>query len=166
MLQVIGIDPGVTTGFALWDAIAMNFVRIESMSIIQAMRAVESVRTAAPEEDQLFVIFEDARKRKRFDKADKEEEGYKKGARREGVGSVKRDSSIWQEFLLDIGVPFKARTPMATKWKAEHFRRLTKWEGRTNEHSRDAAMIVNGLNVPMVRSMLTTYKQTLTAGKS
>ena len=163
VLHVIGIDPGVTTGFALYDAVAMKLERVESMGILRAMREVAAVKQSL-EAGELFVIFEDARKRKRFDKADKEEDGYKKGARREGVGSVKRDSSIWEEFLLELGVPFKARIPMATKRNADHFQRLTKWTGRTNEHARDAAMIVFGLNASMVRSMLTTYKQTQ-AGK-
>lgn len=167
VLQVIGIDPGVMTGFALWDAIAMKFVRIESMGIIQAMRTVDKVRALhATEPDQLFVMFEDARLRKRFDKADQEEEGHRKGARREGVGSVKRDSSIWEEFLRDRDIPFKARRPMNTKWSADHFRRATKWEGRTNNHNRDAAVIVHGLNRPMVLSLIAHYRQESTEGRS
>jgi hypothetical protein len=32
-----------------------------------------------------------------------------------------------------------------TKIKAEAFKRLTGWQGQTNEHSRDAAMMVFGL---------------------
>lgn len=164
VLDVIGIDPGVTTGFAVWSVDAMKLLRVESMGIVRAMREVAAIARAHAD-GQLFVIFEDARKRRRFDVADREEQGYRAGARREGVGSVKRDSSIWEEFLLDIGVPFKARAPMSTKWSAERFRRATKWEARTNEHGRDAAMIVQGLNRPMVLSMIEHYKLAIAAGE-
>lgn len=161
VLWAIGIDPGVKTGLAVWDVMAMHFERIESMSIVRAMREVAAIK-AARRDGELFVMFEDARKRKVFNAAD---DRSKKPGVREGVGSVKRDSAIWEEFLLDLGVPYKARAPMATKWSADQFRRTTKWERQTSEHARDAGMIVYGLNAPMVLSMMTHYRQAIEAGR-
>lgn len=149
-LLVIGIDPGTVTGFAMWDARAQRLLAVESWKLHIAMRLVEQA-------DHPFVIFEDARQRKIFSKMDQEQQRYG-AAVREGVGSVKRDCSIWEEFLTDLQVPFKARPPIATKWSSRQFEMVTKWKGRTNEHARDAGMIVYGLNVPQVETMIKDCK--------
>ena len=36
-----------------------------------------------------------------------------------------------------------------TKLNADQFSRITKWEGRTNEHGRDAAMLIFGRKLSM-----------------
>jgi hypothetical protein len=161
----IGIDPGVTTGFAVWDGESFKLVEVRSLGIIKAMMAVLHLRDqlthalgSAGLED-LIVIVEDARKRNVFAKADLEEQGYKQGARREGVGSIKRDCSIWEEFLSHHGIPFEMRRPVATKMKADRFELVTGWAAQTNEHARDAAMIVFQLNRQMLRIKLQTYKE-------
>ena len=62
----------------------------------------------------------------------------------QGTGSVKRDCNIWEEFLKDCKIPYEAVPPCrnVTKTTAASFARITKWKGRTSEHSRDAAMLV------------------------
>lgn len=62
----------------------------------------------------------------------------------QGVGSVKRDAQIWEDWCTEQGLNFKMIHPAAnaTKKKAEDFTRMTGWTGRTNEHARDAAMLV------------------------
>jgi hypothetical protein len=64
----------------------------------------------------------------------------------QGAGSVKRDCNIWEEFLTEKRIPFEAVAPKhnVTKLRADAFRNITRWEGRTNEHERDAAMLVYG----------------------
>lgn len=151
---LVGIDPGVDTGFAIWDAKHQELIAVESWPIHIAMAIVQSMKPDRP-----FVIFEDARLRKVFTRADAAQQKYG-AAIREGVGSVKRDCVIWEDFLTYIGVPFKERAPVATKWNAQQFQRLTKWKGRTNEHSRDAAMIVYGMNLPMAEGLLREFQQT------
>ncbi|WP_316619851.1 hypothetical protein [Psychrobacter sp. ANT_WB68] len=67
-------------------------------------------------------------------------------ARLQGAGSVKRDAKIWEDWCKehDYEVVFVKPMGKGLKKSAEDFKRITKWEGRTNEHSRDAAMIVFG----------------------
>ena len=64
----------------------------------------------------------------------------------QGVGSVKRDASIWEAYLTDLGVWFEMVAPKRNLTKITHetFVNMTKWKGRTNEHKRDAAMLVFG----------------------
>lgn len=134
---IIGIDPGVNTGYAEWHPDAKIFNIVESMKIHKAMHLIQgSIR--AYKTENFRVIFEDARMRGNS--------GVKAAAQAQGAGSVKRDCKIWEDFLTDMGVSWQAVSPKAKgrKLDAEQFRRLTGWEFRTNEHGRDAGMLVYG----------------------
>lgn len=129
----IGIDTGTKTGFAVWEDGKLQVV--ESMTITQAMR---KILTAYPYQTTKLYI-EDARKWIGFNGKTKTTD-----ARLQGAGSVKRDASIWEDWCKENGYQAVFVKPMGKglKKSAADFKRITKWEGRTNEHSRDAAMIV------------------------
>ena len=131
----IGIDTGTKTGFAVWEDGKLQVV--ESMTITQAMR---KILTAYPYQTTKLYI-EDARKWIGFNGKTKTTD-----ARLQGAGSVKRDASIWEDWCKENGYQAVFVKPMGKglKKSAEDFKRITGWEGRTNEHSRDAAMIVYG----------------------
>lgn len=131
---VVGIDPGVHTGVAVWDRDAQQLLRVDCMSIIDAMDLLEVLRREA----RLEVRIEDARLRTWF--ANKGREAL------QGAGSIKRDCAVWESWLKARKVAYRAVKPMsgATKLTAQQFSRLTGWSGRTNEHGRDAAMLVFG----------------------
>lgn len=132
----IGIDPGTETGYAAWHIDDQIFTAVCSMPIHQAMIMVRDHHLAG---NLKMVVFEDARQRSWF--------GAKGRESLQGAGSIKRDSAIWDEFLGDLGVPYKAVKPSAgaTKWDAARFAGMTGWHGRTNEHARDAALLVWGM---------------------
>lgn len=141
----IGIDTGTHTGIAVWDSRGQCFRAIEDMPIHKAMETVAKYKEiAAQEEARLYVHVEDPRQRTWFgtERMSREEERKKL----QGVGSVKRDASIWEGFLSDMGVWFEMVAPKrnVTKLTHESFVAITKWKGRTNEHKRDAAMLVFG----------------------
>lgn len=138
---------------------ARKFTRVESMAIHRALNEVEQIHRAfgciVP------VIFEDARLRTWFGAArDINQEKYGAGVR-EGVGSVKRDALIWEDFLEDNGIPYLARKPSsgATKWKADVFQRTTGWTARTNEHGRDAGLLVYGYTLQDVQAAYRSWEQ-------
>ena len=126
---LIGIDPGVTTGVAVMDGALLS---VESMTLVSAMMWIVSMATSC----QVKVYVEDARQRKWF--------GTKGRESLQGAGSIKRDCQIWEEWLTLHDIKFEMVPPKANKTKlnAEQFRKLTGWTGRTNEHGRDAAMLV------------------------
>lgn len=132
----IGIDTGTNTGFAVWDDKTRSFVTIETLSI---HRALQRVLTYQEANEDVFVIFEDARQRTWYGKGDT-------SAKLQGAGSIKRDCSIWEDFLKDYGIPFRAIPPIkgGTKLTESYFKMVTKWTGRTSNHARDAAMLVFG----------------------
>lgn len=137
--HLIGIDPGVNTGVAVWDRAAGMFVMVDSGTITEVMEAV----TLWSHERNFKVFFEDARQRRWI--PDTRDLGREMG-RRQGAGSVKRDCQIWEDFCRENGIPYEAVAPQRnrTKLSAGEFARLTGWKGRTNEHGRDAAMLVFG----------------------
>ena len=137
----IGIDPGTRTGVAVWDTREGKFLSLETLPIHRAMKLVFQWRLAIPATggDDLQVVFEDARQRTWFGKGDT-------NAKAQGAGSVKRDCSIWEDFCKDYGIPYWAKPPVkgATKVSADYFKMVSHYQGRTSEHSRDAAMLVIG----------------------
>ena len=138
----IGIDTGTHTGIALWDADYQELLDVSTVKLHQALFKVKSLWEMRRD---IKVLFEDARQRKWYDTRTARQDR----SRLQGAGSIKRDCNVWEEFLTDYKIPYDAVPPChnATKLSAEAFRRITKWEKRTNEHSRDAAMLVYGKTV-------------------
>ena len=136
----IGIDPGTHTGVAVWDTGEGKFLSLETMPIHRAMNSVLVWASLVHDKTKdIQVVFEDARQRTWFGRGDT----Y---AKLQGAGSVKRDCSIWEDFCKDYDIPFWAKPPVkgATKVSAGYFKTISGYQGRTSEHSRDAAMLVIG----------------------
>jgi len=136
---LIGIDPGVNTGVAIWDRKKRRLARVGSSTIVEAMTYVGKFSAEIVDLGGTVELwFEDARLRDWF--------GTSGCERRLGAGSIRRDSGIWEEFCLYHGLKFKKLAPKTsiTKLNAKQFARMTGWKGRTNEHSRDAGMLVYG----------------------
>ena len=131
---LIGIDPGVNTGFAI--VCNKKLTDVLCMPACQAEAKVLDWSKWHP--NYVMVYFEDARMRGWF--------GSKGREALQGAGSIKRDCQRWEEYLKHYNIPYVAVAPKNNKTKltAEQFKRITGWEGRTNEHGRDAAMLVVG----------------------
>lgn len=154
---VVGLDPGVTTGFAVWLPQTATLREVTSLPIHRAMVEVRALHELAKDKGgTLLVIFEDARTLK-FPGG---RNAKKEGKVLQGVGSVKRDCGIWEDFCEDYGIPYQAKRWMrgTTKWTAEYFKRLTGWAAQTNEHARDAGVLVFGLNLPICAGIVRTWQ--------
>lgn len=128
---IIGIDPGVKTGIAIWSHEGQIFQAIKSRNIIEAMAEVKLIMCVCRD---VKLIIEDARMvRFRTDPN-----------RAQGAGSVKRDCKVWEEFCEFNKLDYEMKRPnkRITKLKADAFKKLTGWNKQTNEHGRDAAMLV------------------------
>ena len=134
---LIGIDTGVHTGFAVWHSDTKYLAEVGTLTITQAMERVKMIADIRGKESvRLFI--EDARQRKWFGSAGRE--------KLQGAGSVKRDSRIWEDWCREQGLQYRMVAPKnnRTKLSAAQFKTITKWQGRTSEHSRDAALLVFG----------------------
>lgn len=130
---VIGIDPGAHTGFAV-----MNNGRLTCVETKLLHQAVFCIYNWHQQGVPLKVYVEDARQRKWY--------GERSYSKLQGAGSIKRDCSVWDEFLTDLGIDHQMVPPQVggTKLTAEAFSRITGYKGRTSEHGRDAAMLIYG----------------------
>ena len=136
MKILIGIDTGVNTGFAVAEdkGNGGELQKVTSILITQAMHQVNEL-IAQHGKEVVQLIIEDARQRKWFT-------GGREKA--QGVGSVKRDAQIWEDWCTENQINYRMIHPKnnSTKYKADTFKKITGWIGRTNEHARDAAMLV------------------------
>lgn len=151
---VAGIDPGVQTGYAKWDAAEQRMVAVETSQI---HRVLHDLREGWQAGWLSYVVFEDARLRTFF--------GTVRGsaaddARKQGAGSIKRDCTILADFCEDMGIPCLALSPQqkGSKVSPETFTRLAKWEKRTSNHGRDAGMLVLGRAVAVPSVLATKAK--------
>jgi hypothetical protein len=127
----IGIDTGKNTGFAVWNKAEKMLEVVETLLIHQAMDKVREF-----DKNEVLIRVEDARQRKWF--------GSNASAKQQGAGSIKRDATIWEDFLKDLGYNFEMVAPKNNKTKvsADQFAKMTKWDKRTSEHARDAVMLI------------------------
>lgn len=134
---LIGIDPGVKTGLCVWTRETKHIRHVSASMIHEAMEAVKFWVTSCP--GKVFIRLEDARKRTWFGESGREQ--------LQGAGSIKRDCKIWEDYLRSIDAKYELVAPKSNKTKvdAKNFKMISKYEGSTNEHSRDAAMLVIGL---------------------
>lgn len=133
---LIGVDTGVNTGFAVAvdKGQGGELMQVGSLSITKAMERVKELLKEHGQ-DSVHIFIEDPRLRTWFT-------GGREKA--QGVGSVKRDAQIWEDFCKENEINYKLIHPKnnVTKSKADIFKKMTGWTGRTNEHARDAAMLV------------------------
>lgn len=133
----IGIDTGTNTGIAIWNTQTRAFEFINTIKIHNALSLVET-QILAHGIDNIFIVVEDARKRK-FDPGLTDE-------KKQGAGYIKRDAVIWEDFLTDLGAHFRMVAPNGKLNKlAENiplWQTNCKWTKRTSKHARDAAMLV------------------------
>ena len=137
---------GVNTGFAVWDSKQRSLLQVCSLPIHKAMERVRSLydEYKAGIGDKVIVRVEDPRQRTWFGTERMSREMERK--KLQGVGSVKRDASIWDDYLKELGVEYEMVAPKrnVTKLTQERFKALTGWQKQTNEHGRDGAMLVYG----------------------
>jgi len=138
----VGIDTGDNTGIACWEKKDNDIYVLETVKIHEAMDIVKELNDRSS--GSILVRIEDARLRKWIPR---QKDIKTELARREGAGSVKRDASIWEDFLEDLGIDYELVPPKnnKTKVKAEYFKSITGYDKPTNEHSRDACMLVYGI---------------------
>lgn len=135
---VIGIDPGMHTGLAVWDTTSRQFLDIRCSGIVAAMDYLDDL---AYNRGIGLVVFEDARQRTWIPR---ERDIRQVKGRAMGAGSVKRDCSIWEEWCEARSIQYIASRPKTgmTKLTDAYFRGITGYDRKTNEHGRDAAMLV------------------------
>lgn len=141
---VVGIDPGTTTGLAIYNRPTRSIDIITSGTLLEMQYLLQAHPwNARIKAGLVFVRMEDARLRTWIPR--QKTASWELG-RREGAGYVKAHCAIWEDFCKLWGIPHELVAPKnnKTKVKADYFWKLTGWCGRTNEHERDSCMLCYG----------------------
>lgn len=124
----IGIDPGNNTGFAVWNEQESRFQVIETVDFWSAYGKVGTYPI-----DETMVVVEVPRGKNNWT-------GDTQQITTLNVGGVIREANLLAEGLRRKGYSVKEVHPRG-KVDADGFKRLTGYQGRTNEHNRDAGML-------------------------
>lgn len=132
---VIGIDPGTHTGLAVYDTEEGKLIEVSTLKIFDAFIRIYFYRIFG----DILLRVENPNTWKPF----RQKDHYSKI---QGAGSIKRDFAIWKSFADENHIDFEGVSLQSTlkKLNATTFKQLTKWEGKTSTHARDAAMLCFG----------------------
>jgi hypothetical protein len=139
---IVGIDPGKLTGVAVYDRRAKRFLSLDSLPFWKAVALVDDLRKR---HIGLRVRLEDPNLiGGMYARHDVETGRRRREKMASDVGKNKRDAQLWRELFETWGVECERVKPVRAKRTAGYFRALTGWKGSTNEHKRDAGMLVWG----------------------
>ena len=129
---IVGIDPGASTGIAIFRGGKLAALRtIEPVGIEDEILALWPSR----------VIFEDSRLQSHTWTQAASRAAAAKMAR--NVGQIDAWSSLITAICAKHGIPCHGISPQGkgAKLNAEQFERMTGWTLTSNQHNRDAAMV-------------------------
>lgn len=144
----IGIDGGVSNGFAVWNKTRRELVIIETLSFWDCIDRIGDFYDLCRKENiVLTVVVEDVEmNRPTFARENTNEKMMQKIS--QNVGGVKAYTRLIIEWCERKNIPVIKMRPSkksATKLSAETFNKITGWEGKTSQHGRDAGMMVYAL---------------------
>jgi len=150
----IGIDPGVHTGMAFY-CVETKKMELETMSVVEAMIKLQQVQEENTGGHKIVVFIEDPNQNQPIFSRHKVPEFCTTVAKRidyickkaQDVGRNKEDAFILMKWMDHIGMEYHALRPNSrsnTKLTAKQFEMRTGYKGRSNEHTRDAGMLVYG----------------------
>lgn len=132
MSLIVGIDPGVNTGFAtLLDGAVIELETIHPVDIYDMLFKLQPAR----------VVFEDSRLTSYLFTTNPRAAVAKNMARK--VGQVDMVCGLIVEVCARLGFAAHGISPKGkgAKLNAEKFAAATGWAGASNEHTRDACMV-------------------------
>lgn len=129
---VIGIDPGINTGIAIF--IDGRLTKLETIHPAEVAAYIQAAHPAR-------VVFEDSRLQSHVWTNSHSRAAAAKMSR--NVGEVDAWCRLIAHACGKLGIPAHGISPKGKgqKMDADSFRELTGWSGRTNTHERDACMV-------------------------
>lgn len=144
---VVGIDPGVKTGFAVWDRDGRRLLSVETADFWTVFFQISNAPILRPEDT--VVVVEVAHYAPVFRERKAKGQNENHAARlAQNVGQVMREAKLLAEGLRRLGYEVIEQKPLGKAKKAaddvRDFERLTGWTERTSQHARDAARLCYG----------------------
>ena len=140
---VIGIDPGVKTGVAWMGLKPMRIDHVDTSTFWDVYEQLMTLKEWHPDvTQQVVVVIENGGAISPVVHNAHNNRAQNKTAKR--VGGNNRESDLLAEGIERLGFSVFRAVPRHTKKSADYVRRLTGFEGRTNNHNRDAITMIWG----------------------
>ena len=129
---LLGIDPGQNTGLAIFDG--GRLAELRTITPVEIDRAITSIMPGR-------VVFEDSRLQSHLWTTSTAKATLAKIAR--NVGEVDAWCKLIVAVCAGLDIPAHSVSPLGKgkKMAADQFQRITGWDGPSNQHCRDAAMV-------------------------
>ena len=129
---LLGIDPGQNTGLAVFDG--GRLAELRTITPVEIDRAITSIMPGR-------VVFEDSRLQSHLWTTSTAKATLAKIAR--NVGEVDAWCKLIVAVCAGLDIPAHSVSPLGKgkKMAADQFQRITGWDGPSNQHTRDAAMV-------------------------
>jgi len=134
---IIGVDPGVHTGIAVYDCQSKSFTKVKSLSWWDAYWFIVEYNR-----DSCLIAIENSSTQKRIWQRGGGKTARVMGAIGRSIGQNNADAKRLQSGLERKCFRVVSVKPKHTKMSAVQVKALTGCKLRTNEHNRDAIMIV------------------------
>lgn len=133
-MRVIGLDPGVNTGMAVYEdgeLVSLQTIEPHQIGLILSQYQVEP----------LFLVFEDSRLQSHV-WLPSQSKGVAANIARK-VGMVDAWCYLIERVCEQHDIAYMRISPKAKGGKidAELFKKVTRWDKRSNQHERDAAIV-------------------------
>lgn len=138
----IGIDPGVDTGVCVWDADQQTILRLDTLGFWSVIGLLSAYKNQHGE--LLSVVIEDPNLNKAMHWQQKKSvRGFNPATKiAQNVGQNKKEAELIIKYLEANQFSYEAIRPVTRKIGARVFKHLSGYKDRTNQHVRDAAMLV------------------------
>ena len=129
----IGLDPGINVGFAVFDRDIKALITVSSHPLFNVFQLLDDLKYS-----HIEVFIENPNTWIKFSSTEDS------NARKQGAGAVKQTYKHLVEFLEDRNIKFTPIKLQGTMKKVDStkFKLYTKWAKMTNQHSRDASLMV------------------------
>ena len=152
-LNVIGIDPGIKTGWCLYCVLHGVISEAITMTFWEAIKRAKQFDPKWT----LFIVEDPAQNKPVWNRKLSTEVNLKVA---QDVGGNKREARLMIDGLSRMGFVVSAVRPSQGKWTSRYFRDITGYEGRVSEHVRDAARLVWGVRQWPVEHRLAMQNKT------
>lgn len=157
----IGIDPGRNTGVAVWSKTERKLVKLITLDFWSVIDFLDTFVSSMQAQDWgalgIHVPFMDVDYEVVMEDPQLNETTFARGVEpklmlkvAQDVGRNKEQAFLLIEWMKKRKIQFRTIQPKnrqrgGGKWTADYFRKMTGWQGSSNEHTRDAARFVIGL---------------------
>lgn len=134
----VGIDPGVNTGVAVWNPTTKKFDQMLTLDFWQTLSFIEKNN----HKDVFFVLENPDLIKPMYGKKSSIQKKEVRDAINQRIGKNKAMALLYLEYLEIQGANYISIKPVSKKKNKSVFQKITGYSQRTNQHVRDAGMLV------------------------